>query len=724
MNLRNDKRRSGEAAWRHDGRAIVRLVGGCAALLLGGMLSSCSTPGGGEKPAPAARLNVAGMGWFRDRELRLSLERLLGSARGEVLRANAVEDAMFLLMSALQEEGFLQPTVAVACVGADGEKTEFVLDASMATAVPRTMEARAVSFRVKPGVRFFVSGVTFAGLHAVPERTARSFLAGDAGVFAGKASRAHTPARLARGLEGLQAELRQRGFAEAEVRADRVDADGGTGAVMLAVTVTEGPRWWVRAVGVVGAEGTGVAVGGPQRFVGQPWTNALAQSVAGDLRKALFAEGYADASVAVVREATTAADGSKDVAVTARVRAGEPVRLGPVRFEGAARVREQVMRRRVQAKPGGPLNPLDLDQARFRLARLGVFEKVALRYEPADGPVRSPVFTVREGRSLEMNLLFGYGSYEQLRGAVELRQFNVFGRAHQTRLQLVQSMKSTRGEYSYTVPELFGESVDGTAKVFGLQRDELSFQRQEYGVNAAVSLPLRWLGANATAGYTFQSLKIRDSELATRAIDDRQVTVASVDAGVTRDRRDNPLRPRRGYRAFAQVEAASRTLGGEAEFQRFELGGAYHTPWGGGRWVHAALAHGVITTWGTGDRRLPVNKRFFPGGGSSIRGYREGEASPRGAGGRFVGAKSYTLANLEFEQALSAQWSVVGFGDALATAAELRDYPLAGERLYSAGIGARYQTLIGPVRVEYGRNLKPRPGDPGGTWQVSVGAAF
>jgi hypothetical protein len=68
---------------------------------------------------------------------------------------------------------------------------------------------------------------------------------------------------------------------------------------------------------------------------------------------------------------------------------------------------------------------------------------------------------------------------------------------------------------------------------------------------------------NAKVGYTFQSLKNRDSELATRVIDDRQVTVASVDAGVTRDRRDNPLRPRRGYRAFAQVEAASRTLGAD-----------------------------------------------------------------------------------------------------------------------------------------------------------------
>ena len=204
MDPNNEKRRSVVGALRREGRAIVGLAGGCAALLLGGMLSSCSTPGGGEKPTAAATLNVAGMGWFRDRELRLSLERLLGSARGEVLRANAVEDALFLLMSAVQEEGFLQPTVTVECVDAGGAKTEFALDASMATAVPRTMAARAVSFRVKPGVRFFVSGVTFAGLHAVPERTARSFFVGDAGVFAGKASRAHTPARLARGLDGLE----------------------------------------------------------------------------------------------------------------------------------------------------------------------------------------------------------------------------------------------------------------------------------------------------------------------------------------------------------------------------------------------------------------------------------------------------------------------------------------------------------------------------------------
>lgn len=705
--------------WRAGmGRALA--LGSWALLLIVGALAGCST---GAKGPPPATLKVSGTGLLRDRELRISLERLLGEARGEVLKANAVEDAMFLLMSAVQSDGFLKPTMAVEAIDAGGAKTELALDETMTTTVPRALEAKTVAFRVKPGVRYYVSEVKFTGLHAVKDRAAKSFFVGDSALFSGKADRAYTPSRLSRALDGLQAELRGQGFAEAEVRTGDLAVNDRTGAVAVSVTVTEGPKWRVAAVNVEGTDGEGVEVG-VKNFVGRPWTETLQQNVAGQVRKAFYAKGYADARVRISHEAGPEKNGMKEVTVRARALPGEVVRVGEVKFEGTEHVKEAVLRRRVEAKPNDPLNPLEIDQARFRLARLGVFEKVDLRYEPATGPVRSPVFAVREGRSLETNLLFGYGSYEEVRGGVELRQFNLFGRAHQSRLLLVQSMKSSRGDYSYTVPEIFGESIDGTAKVFGLQRDEIAFRRQEYGVNAALSMPVHWLGANATAGYTFQALKNRDNELATRSVDNTQVTVASLNAGLTRDRRDNPLRPRHGYRWFAQVEAASRGLGGESEFQRFELGGSYHTSWGNGRWVHVSLTHGLITTWGTSDLLLPVNKRFFPGGESSIRGYREGEASPRSADGRFVGAKSYALGNLDLEQAVSGNWSVVVFGDALATAAQLSDYPLAGERLYSAGLGVRYQTLIGPVRVEYGRNLNPRKGDPGGTWQISVGAPF
>lgn len=702
---------------------LVNLVSG--ALLGTALLAvtpACSTRP--EAGPPPATLRVAGNGWLRDRDLRVSLERLLGDTRGAVLGANAVEDATFMLMSALHAEGFANATIRVEWNEADGTTAGRDFDRSMVATVPRTLQTGEVRFRVTPGARFFASEVTFVGLHALKEKAARSFFVGEAALFPGKASRAYTPDRLARALDSLQAELREQGLAEAEVRTRTVNIDDRTGAVSLVIEVIEGVRWHVSDVTVAGAGEAGVVLPKWDKLKGRIWTEAWQQSVAGEVRRAYFETGYADARVRATKTVGAVVDGRKAVAVVLKVDAGERVRLGAVRIDGAVHAREDVLRRRVHTPVGEPLNPLEMDQARFRLARLGVFENVDLRYEPATGPVRTAVFTVREGRSVEANLLFGYGTYEQVRGGLELRQHDLFGRAHRSRLLLVQSMKSTRGDLTYTVPEIFNESIDGTARLFGLQRDELSFVRREYGANLALSAPVPWLGAKGTAGYTFQALQNRENQLSTRSGDEQDVTVASIDAGLARDRRDNPLRPRRGYRWFGEVEAASRALGGEAEFQRFEAGAAYHTPWGGGRWVHAALTHGVITTWGTNDRLLPVNKRFFPGGGSSIRGYREGEAAPRGADGRFVGAKSYTLANVDLEQALSATWSVVVFGDALATAAELRTYPVSGDRLFSAGLGVRYQTLVGPIRVEYGRNLNPRVGDPGGTWQISVGSSF
>jgi outer membrane protein insertion porin family len=212
--------------------------------------------------------------------------------------------------------------------------------------------------------------------------------------------------------------------------------------------------------------------------------------------------------------------------------------------------------------------------------------------------------------------------------------------------------------------------------------------------------------------------------VATDVTDEKQINVASLDFGLSTDRRDNPLRPRRGYHAIAQLELASPKFGGATQYQRFEISGAYHTPWGNSRWIHVGLSHGVLTTLGApDDLDLPVNKRFYPGGDNSIRGYQAGEAAPRLPDGRFIGAKSFVLVNLELEQALTPSWSVVAFADTLGTATRLKDYPFR-ERLYSVGLGLRYQTIIGPIRLEYGRNVNPRPADPPGTWQISLGFPF
>ena len=131
----------------------------------------------------------------------------------------------------------------------------------------------------------------------------------------------------------------------------------------------------------------------------------------------------------------------------------------------------------------------------------------------------------------------------------------------------------------------------------------------------------------------------------------------------------------------------------------------------------------MITTWGSTNPSLPVNKHFFlegtvaPGVTDPAR-LRRG-ARPAGSSG----VQSDLTGTVKFEQALVRKWSLVVFADVRGTATQLRKYPF-DTLLYAAGGGVRYLTLIGPIRVEYGHNLNPRPDDPAGAWMLSIGFPF
>ena len=88
-----------------------------------------------------------------------------------------------------------------------------------------------------------------------------------------------------------------------------------------------------------------------------------------------------------------------------------------------------------------------------------------------------------------------------------------------------------------------------------------------------------------------------------------------------------------------------------------------------------------------------------------------------------IGAETYLLGTVEFEQALTPKWSLVAFSDSIGFASQLGQYPF-DETLYSVGGGVRWKTVVGPVRLEYGHNLNPRTDDPSGTIQFSLGFPF
>lgn len=673
--------------------------------------------------APHAKVTVSGIGLIADRTVRFSIARLYGEAPPSELDSNQIEDGALFIASYLDQDGFHRPTIEVEAKLADGSKKRFAVSANMEELAPSGLRATEVSYSVNKGVRSFYRSIVIKGVKVLSDAEARAFFFSDAALIEGKSARAFSLSRMRRSADALESTLRQRGYAEATVTTGEPTEDRRTGAVDIVVEVKSGPLWKLERIDLdlQGPETGSLSILKNRRDV--PWSTFRSQDLTEEIRRMYFKNGYADVRVRAETKPQAEHDGIRPVIVLAHIRPGEQVAVGQVEFTGQKKTRESVLRRRVEIPSGAPLNPVELENARYRLGRLGVFHSVDLRYEPSTGPVRDPVFVLEEDKPLEFSVMMGYGSYEQLRGGIELIQRNAFGRAHQSRLELVQSFKSSRADYTYSVPEIFGESVDGSARLFGLERKERAFLREEYGGTLTLKRKVPLIDADGSIGYTYQRLQNAENELTTSEEDERRLTVASIDIGLSRDARDNPLRPRRGYRWFFRTELASHELGSEVNYQREEFGVAYHTSWGSGRWIHLGLTHGVVTTLGSNDRLLPVNRRFYPGGEDSIRGYAEGEAAPRGEDGRYIGAKSYTLVNAELEQALTKSWSVILFTDGLGTATRLASYPY-DTIMVTVGLGVRYHTLIGPVRLEYGQNVKRRDGDPAGTLHFSVGFPF
>ncbi len=672
----------------------------------------------------AADLHVRGLGWFNNRTAEQKLKMLRGEQKSAALDANALEDAALVLISALNEQGYLEPVLTVETKSPDGHVVSYTLDARLEPGLPRPLSVSAATLHFAKGRRFTLREISFSGLLAIKEKAARTFFVGENTLIPLASERIYSPGRLQGAAGNLEEALRQLGYAEAEVTPGEAQIEPTTGDVHIKIAVQEGRRWVVNALQFENSDGRDVPIELVGERIGKSWTSLWRQDTATAIRRWYYQRGRPDVEIKLTAQTALALDGTKSVTIVAHLTPGQEVRVGQVRFSGNTHTREATLRRLVRSEPGTLLDPIKFNNSQARISRLGVFRTVDLHYEPMDAATRDVVYDLAEGRRQEINLLAGYGSYEQFRGGVEWKHYNLFGRAHTDSLKLMESMKSSSGDYTYTVPDLFGTFTDGSARLFGMRRQEFSFVSDEYGANISVLWPLRKLQLAVTTGYTFKHLRNTDITLANSAGIENQADVASLDLGLVHERRDNPLRPRKGYKLALQIESANHALGGEVVYQQFVFSGSYHTGWGHGRWFHAGFAQGTVTTLGAADDSgLPVSVRFYPGGDGSIRGYRKGEAAPRDAAGLFVGAKSYLQLNLEFEQALTTQWSVVIFGDALGTAMNLRDYPF-NEKLFSVGLGVRYQTIIGPVRVEYGHNLKRRPLDPAGTLLVSIGFPF
>lgn len=503
----------------------------------------------------------------------------------------------------------------------------------------------------------------------------------------------------------------------------------GTDAT-VAVAIELGPLYRLREVKIDGEippgarDKLGIASGAPA--VAADVLKAQAR-----LLTALQEDGYAlakvDPPIAYEEPAAHALD------VTFRVQAGPRVEIGDIRIVGLHDVHESLVRNRLLVHTGERFSPSAIEKARQDLLSLGVFSGVSARaVDKVDAQGRIPlVFDVQERLRHAVGLTAAYST--DLGGSLGATwsHRNLFGNAEQ--LNLAASATGLGGRATnglgYNVTAQFvkpdyrtrDQSLELNAGAIQQKLDAYDQRAVTAGVLLNRKLSPTWSGG---IGISAEKERI-DQEMVTR---DYTLLGFPVSAKYDSTGLVNPLDdPVRGLRAALTVTPTQSFGGSSATFviiqgnasTYFDLGALRAaTP---GRSV-LALRGLVGTAQGASQFALPPDQRFYGGGSATVRGFRYQSIGPQFPDGKPIGGTSIDAATIEFRQRLFGSFGAVAFVDAGQVGAS--STPFQGTVHVGAGIGIRYYTAIGPVRLDVAVPLNKQPGNDAFEVYIGLGQAF
>ena len=203
----------------------------------------------------------------------------------------------------------------------------------------------------------------------------------------------------------------------------------------------------------------------------------------------------------------------------------------------------------------------------------------------------------------------------------------------------------------------------------------------------------------------------------------RAFLIAAVPAHLRYDGSDDLLNPTEGFRLGARVSPEISAYGGSLAYARAQLDGSAYRRVSSNTVLAGRVRLGSIV--GTDFSVLAPSRRYYAGGGGSVRGYGYQQLGPRDAEGDPIGGRGLAEFALEARVRLNAfggNFGVVPFldGGSLLTGA----LPDLGEWQLGAGLGLRYYSSFGPIRIDVGTPLNPREGDAPVAVTVSLGQAF
>lgn len=410
--------------------------------------------------------------------------------------------------------------------------------------------------------------------------------------------------------------------------------------------------------------------------------------------------------------------------VSFRATEGPYANIGAIRITGLKTVNEDYVRRRLLLHSGQRFSPAQLQAAREDLASIGVFSVV--RIEPGDHvdpdgtipividvterPLHSVDFGAAYSTDLGVNAtagwhhrdLFGNGEQLNITGGIQLGGNAVRKPGYTFNIQLIK-------------PDFLAR--DQTLEVdLGAVKQSLEAYDQK-ALTQKIELD-RKLSPHWTVGIGVSG----EQEEITQEGVERRYDLIGVPISVRFDNTNNLLDPTSGYRAALLLTPLQSFGGSSATFVIGQLSGsAYFDLSGSGRSV-IAIRGLVGKAYGADVFSLPPDQRFYAGGSGTVRGFRYQSVGPQFADNKPTGGTAVSAGSVEFRQRIREHYGVVAFVDAGQVTAN--GAPFTSDWRIGAGIGARYYTSIGPIRLDVAIPLNRQPHGDAFELYIGIGQAF
>ncbi|MBN2694494.1 BamA/TamA family outer membrane protein [bacterium] len=417
-----------------------------------------------------------------------------------------------------------------------------------------------------------------------------------------------------------------------------------------------------------------------------------------------------------------------------------PIKFGEVFIYGNFETSRKTIESEIVFDKGEFFNYKKLQETRDNIRGLGVFKRVTIRYPKlkiGEG-VQDILVFLEEDHNQYLDFSIGTSSDEKYTTSIEIVEQNLLGYAKKVSLLGKVGEIYNRAELNFVDPRfsmfgifnLFGSfRLVSSFKVFYRYETLPSFTLNSYGGNLSFS---KLLFSKLNISFAIEAEQAKTERYYSRNIVEPDIfdliehsTTTSFIVSLYFENRDNPFDPRRGNMLRFTTKLATRinfidVLGGGDEFFKYEFEYSHYVPFTPSFILALSLRFGAVIPTNPERERIPEKERFFLGGDNTIRGYdlnMVGEIENNSP----LGDTSKLLVNAEFRTPLRLIKNIwlAFFVDAGGLAPKITDffekttYQSEGKNLirYSAGIGIRYMTIIGPVRLDLGYKLNDTAND-------------